>query len=92
MKLFAIVCIAAGALFVAAAAILTPTHAARSASTSMIATFDRIGVPFLGFGIWAYTKSSNPDPASPERLIVGAWRAALGVPLPEMASAPKVVN
>ena len=87
MKLFAII-----GIVVAAAAFLTLTHAAGRASTSTIATFDCIGVPFWGFGILAHTKSSSPDPASTECVIVGAWRAALGVPLPEMASAPKAVN
>ncbi len=60
MKLFAIVWILVGAGMVAAALVLVLTGAAGSASTSLVATFGCIGVPFLAFGIWGLCQELKP--------------------------------
>jgi hypothetical protein len=60
MKVFAIVWIVVGAVLVAAAAFFFLTHVAGPASTTLIATFGCIGVPFLGFGIWGLYAELKP--------------------------------
>ena len=60
MKLFAVVWIALGTLFVAGAAFLALTHAAGPASTGLMVTFGCIGVPFLAFGVWGLYQELRP--------------------------------
>ncbi len=60
MKLFAIVWIVVGAAMTAASVVLFFTRAAGVASTSMVATFGCIGIPFLGFGVWGLYQEIKP--------------------------------
>jgi predicted phage tail protein len=60
VKLFAVVWIVLGAVFVAAAAFILLAHAAGPASGTLIATFGCIGVPFLAFGVWGLYQELKP--------------------------------
>ncbi len=60
MKLFAIVWIIVGAAMAAAAVVLFLTNAAGLGTTTMVATFGCIGVPFLAFGIWGLYQELKP--------------------------------
>lgn len=60
MKVFAIVWIVVGAALVVAAAFFLLRHAAGPASTTFIATFGCIGLPFLGFAIWGLYAELKP--------------------------------
>lgn len=60
MKWFAIVWIVVGAALVAAAVFILLTHAAGPASRTLARTFGRIGIPFLGFGLWGLYAELQP--------------------------------
>jgi hypothetical protein len=70
VKIFALVWIVLGALFVAAALFFLLTGAGGAASATLIATFACIGVPFLGFGVWGLYRELKPyhyEPRHPPR-------------------------
>ncbi len=60
MKLFAIVWILVGAGMLAASVVAFLTRAAGPASTTMVATFGCIGLPFLAFGVWGLYQELKP--------------------------------
>jgi hypothetical protein len=60
MKLFAIVWIVVGAGMTAAALYFLLAQGSGPASTTLIATFGCIGVPFLAFGIWGPYQELKP--------------------------------
>lgn len=60
MKTFAIVWIVVGAAMTAAALYFLIAQGFGPTSTTLIATFGCIGVPFLGFGIWGLYAELKP--------------------------------
>ncbi len=60
MKLFAIIWIVVGAGMTAAALFFLLTQGFGPTSTTLIATFGCIGVPFLAFGIWGLYQELKP--------------------------------
>ncbi len=60
MKLFAISWIIVGAGMTAAALYILLAQGFGPASTTLIATFGCLGLPFLGFGIWGLYSELKP--------------------------------
>jgi hypothetical protein len=60
MKLFAIVWIVVGAGMTAAALYFLLAQGFGPTSTTLIATFGCLGVPFLAFGIWGLYQELKP--------------------------------
>ncbi len=60
MKWFAILWILVGAGLVSAAAVVLLTQGFGQTTTTLIATFGCIGVPFLAFGVWGLYAELKP--------------------------------
>ena len=60
MKMYAIIWIVVGAAMTAAALYILLSQGFGSTSTTLIATFGCIGLPFVAFGIWGLYAELKP--------------------------------